>query len=57
MECHKTQMQGKQYLNLISSRAAALGAAIGTNYAVGLWKNDPIRLESISDITLSSRNY
>jgi len=57
MECHKTQMKGKQYLNLISSRAAALGAAIGTQYAVGLWKNDPIRLNTLSDITLSSRNY
>jgi hypothetical protein len=41
----------------VNARARALGAAIGVEYAVGLWVNEPIRLRSLGDITLSSRNF
>jgi bacillithiol biosynthesis deacetylase BshB1 len=57
MSCHKSQMKTTDYLELANTKTAALGRSIGIKYAVGLWKNDPIRLDSISDITLSSRNY
>lgn len=57
MEAHTSQMRTKAYLNLVNSKAAALGASIGVKYAVGLWTNDPVRLDYLSDITLSSRNY
>lgn len=57
MRAHKSQMKTKSYLNLVNTKAAALGASIGVKYAVGLWTNDPIRLDNLSDITLSSRNY
>jgi len=57
MRCHRTQMKTKAYLDLVKARARFLGSAIGTSAAVGLWMNDPVRLESISDLTLSSRNY
>ncbi|HEX5431865.1 MAG TPA: PIG-L family deacetylase [Bryobacteraceae bacterium] len=57
MKCHKTQMKTRAYPDLVLARARALGAAMGTPCAIGLWANDPIRLESLSDLKLSSRNY
>ena len=57
MRCHKTQIANKHYLDLVNSRARTLGASIGTEYAVGLWLNDPVRLDAISDLKLSSRNF
>lgn len=57
MQCHKSQMKTKAYLDLINSRAAALGKSIRAEYAMALWANDPIQVKNISDLTLSSRNY
>jgi LmbE family N-acetylglucosaminyl deacetylase len=57
MLCHQTQMKTKSYLDLVRARARFLGSAIGTQSAVGLWISDPIRVQSISDLALSSRNY
>jgi LmbE family N-acetylglucosaminyl deacetylase len=57
MLCHQTQMKTKAYIDLVRARARFLGSAIGTQSAIGLWINDPVRLESISDLVLSSRNY
>ena len=48
MRCHKTQVANKGYVDLVNARARTLGAAIGTEYAVGLWLNDPVRLDSIA---------
>lgn len=55
--CHNSQMKTKSYMKLVKTRAYSLGATIGVTAAVGLWVNDPIRLASLSDLTLSSRNY
>jgi LmbE family N-acetylglucosaminyl deacetylase len=55
--CHQSQMKTKAYLHLVQTRARALGASIGVSSAVGLWVNDPVRLSSLSDLTLSSRNF
>lgn len=57
MMCHKSQMKTKQYSHMILAKAAALGASMGAKLAVGLYSNDPVRLNSLSDINLSSRNY
>ena len=57
MACHKTQMKTRSYVELVESRARALGAAIGADYAVGLWVNDPICVGSISELGRSSRHY
>lgn len=57
IHCHKSQMSGKNYDDLFTARAHTLGSSIGVAYAQGLWLNDPIRLDKISDIELSSRNY
>ena len=57
INCHNTQLQNKDYESLVTARAKALGVAIGTKSAQGLWKNDPIRINTLSDLNLSSRNY
>jgi len=57
MACHQSQMKTKTYLNLVQTRARALGASIGVSSAVGLWVNDPVRLDALSDLTLSSRYF
>ena len=57
IQCHKSQMKTRNYLDLVMSRARTLGAAIGVEYAVGLWLNDPIRVGSLGDLPLSSRYF
>ena len=55
--CHKSQMRTRSYPDLVAARARTLGAAIGADYAVGLWPNDPVRIASLSDLPLSSRYF
>jgi hypothetical protein len=50
-------MKTRNYLDLVMSRARTLGAAVGVEYAVGLWLNDPIRVGSLGDLPLSSRYF
>jgi N-acetylglucosamine malate deacetylase 1 len=57
IQCHKSQMRTRNYLDLVMSRARTLGAAIGVEYAAGLWLNDPIRVGSLGDLPLSSRYF
>lgn len=57
MSFHDSQMKTKSYLNLISSKSHAYGASIGVEHAIPLWCNDPITLENISDLDISSRKY
>jgi len=55
--CHKSQIKNKDYPRLVQTHTRALGSAIGVPSAIGLWVNDPVRIASISDLTLSSRHY
>ncbi len=57
MEAHTSQMGTRNYVNLVSTKSAAWGASIGVGHAMGLWTNDPIRVNNLSDLNLSSRNY
>ncbi|MEO8099278.1 MAG: PIG-L family deacetylase [Acidobacteriota bacterium] len=57
IQCHKSQMKTRSYPELVTSRARTWGAAIGVDYALGLWLNDPVRVGSLSDLTLSSRYF
>jgi N-acetylglucosamine malate deacetylase 1 len=57
MNCHASQVLSKGYIDLQKTGARLLGLTIGTEYAVGLFANEPLRLETISALTLSSRNF
>ena len=57
MNCHESQVKSKGYIELQKAGARLLGLTIGTEYALGLFANDPVRLEAISDLKLSSRNF
>ena len=57
MRCHKSQMKTRAYVELVNARARLLGAAIGVEYAAGLWAGDPIRVRSLADLPLSSRHF
>ena len=57
MRCHHSQVSNRGYVDLQLFSARALGASIGVGYAAGLWTNDPIRLDYLSDLTLSSRHF
>ena len=57
IRCHASQMRTRSYPELVTARARSWGAAIGVEYAVGLWLNDPVRIGSLSELTLSSRHF
>jgi len=57
MNCHDSQVRSKGYIELQKAAARLLGLTIDTAYAAGVHTNDPLRLENLSDITLSSRNF
>jgi N-acetylglucosamine malate deacetylase 1 len=57
MNCHRSQVASKGYIDLQKTGARQLGLTVGTEYAVGLFTNDPVRLGAISDLALSSRNF
>lgn len=57
MACHQSQMRTRGYADLRLSAARNLGLSIGTEYAAGLFPNDPIRLAKVSDLDRSSRHY
>jgi bacillithiol biosynthesis deacetylase BshB1 len=57
MSCHESQVKSKGYIELQKTGARLLGASIGTEYAQGLFLNDPLRLGALSEVKLSSRNF
>ena len=57
MNCHASQVGSKAYVEHRIAAARLLGVTIGTAYAAGLYTTDPVRLENLSDLTLSSRNF
>ena len=57
MNCHHSQITHKSYIDLQKTAARLLGLTIGTEYAAGLYVDEPLRLAHISDVVLSSRNF
>ena len=57
MACHESQVNSKGYIELQKSSARLLGLATGSEYAIGLIANDPVRVESLSDLSLSARSF
>jgi N-acetylglucosamine malate deacetylase 1 len=57
MKCHASQVNSRSYIDLQLSATRLLGLSVGVGHALGLYANDPLRLDTLSDITLSSRNF
>ncbi len=57
MRCHATQTAQKSYIELQKSAARLLGLTTGVDYAAGLYTNDPVRVDHLSDLTRTSRNF
>lgn len=57
MACHKSQMNTKDYIALRTAMTASLGMRMGVNYAIGLKTNDPIVVDTPSDIPAGARNF
>jgi bacillithiol biosynthesis deacetylase BshB1 len=57
MACHASQMKSRGYIDLRLAGARHLGLSIGVEYAAGLYVNDPIRVDTLSELTLSSRHF
>jgi len=50
-------MKTRSYPELVTARARTLGASIGVEYATALWINDPVRIDSLAELGLSSRYF
>jgi len=57
MRCHASQVQSKGYLELQLAAARLLGLSIGVEYACGVYVNDPVRIDRLSVLALSTRNF
>jgi bacillithiol biosynthesis deacetylase BshB1 len=57
MQCHASQMKTRSYADLRLSAARNLGLSIGVDYAAGFYANDPIRVDALSNLLLSSRHF
>jgi bacillithiol biosynthesis deacetylase BshB1 len=57
MNCHESQVMSKGYIDLQKTGARLLGLTIGTEYALGLFANDPLRVETLAELKLSSRSF
>jgi len=57
MRCHASQVASKAYLDLQITAARALGLVIGTDLAIGLFTNDPIRVNDLSSVARSAREF
>ncbi len=57
MRSHGSQTAQKNYIDLQKTGARLLGLTIGVEFAAGLFANDPVRVDHLSDIALSSRNF
>jgi len=57
MRCHASQMKTRGYAELRMASARSLGLSIGVEYAAGFYSNDPVRVDALSDLSLSSRHF
>ncbi len=57
MKCHRSQLNTLNYLELQNTRARLLGIEIGTEYAMRLYSEDPVRVAALSDLPLSARTF
>lgn len=57
MRCHETQAKTYGYVEMRIAATHSWGLQVGVEYAMGLYLNDPVLIEDISSLKLSSRKY
>ena len=57
MHLHESQMKTKKYSDILLTMSHLWGMTIGVEYAWGLYKNDPLVLESIFDVVQTSPKF
>ena len=57
MSCHTSQVGSKGDLEMQKTAAHVLGLASGTQYAIGLFANDPIIAPGLANLSRSARTY
>jgi LmbE family N-acetylglucosaminyl deacetylase len=57
MGCHTSQVGSTGYIQMQKTAAHVLGLASGTQYAIGLFANDPIIAPDLANLSRSARTY
>jgi LmbE family N-acetylglucosaminyl deacetylase len=57
MECHRTQLRTRRYIELQIARARLLGIEAGVEYAQALFANDDLLVSSLSELPASVRLF
>ena len=57
MRCHVSQMQTRDYVEMLTARARLLGTQVGVEHAMAVWANDPVRLSGLGDLVGSGRRF
>lgn len=57
MRCHASQVNSRGYIELQKTAAHLLGLTVGVEYACGVYVNEPVRVERLSALSLSARNF
>ncbi len=57
MAAHQSQVRARNYIELQITRAQLLGARAGIGHAIALFPNDPLVVESLSQLSQSARRF
>jgi LmbE family N-acetylglucosaminyl deacetylase len=57
MECHKTQLRTRDYIELQTARARLLGVQAGVEYAQALFLNDHLLVKTLAELPPSIRLF
>jgi LmbE family N-acetylglucosaminyl deacetylase len=57
MEAHESQVRSRRYIKLQMSRARVRGLSCGVDYAIPLFPNDPMVLDSLSKLGRGARSF
>ncbi len=57
MAAHRSQVRARNYIELQITRARLLGARAGIGHAIALFPNDPLVVESLSQLSQSARRF
>ncbi len=57
MECHRTQLRSRRYIELQTARARVRGLEAGVEYASALFPVDPFLVRSLAEVPASVRLF